>query len=99
MSSEEACRALVGAIKEKLGRLDIVVNNAGVGYEYELTHPAGMADVAGTPPESWREVIAINLSSVYNVCHHALPVMTAGAFFRRIVSYSFAIQPMMRAFV
>jgi NAD(P)-dependent dehydrogenase (short-subunit alcohol dehydrogenase family) len=78
VSSEEACRALVGTAKEKLGRLDIVVNNAGVGYEYELTHPAGMADVAGTPPESWREVIAINLSSVYNVCHHALPVMTAG---------------------
>jgi NAD(P)-dependent dehydrogenase (short-subunit alcohol dehydrogenase family) len=78
VSSEGDCKKLVEATKAKLGRLDIVVNNAGVGYDYELSHPEGMADVAGTPPESWRDVIAINLSSVYNVCHHALPVMIAG---------------------
>jgi NAD(P)-dependent dehydrogenase (short-subunit alcohol dehydrogenase family) len=75
VSSETACGELIATTVQKLGRLDVVVNNAGVGYEYELTHPAGMADVAGTPPESWRDVIAINLSSVYNVCHHALPAM------------------------
>jgi len=78
VSNESECAALVQSVRSKLGGLDIVVNNAGVGYDYELSHPAGMADVAGTPPESWRDVIAINLSSVYNVCHHALPAMIAG---------------------
>jgi NAD(P)-dependent dehydrogenase (short-subunit alcohol dehydrogenase family) len=78
VSSEPACRALVEQTRERFGRLDIVVNNAGVGYDYELSHPGGMADVAGAPPESWRDVIAINLGSVYNVCHHALPLVIAG---------------------
>jgi NAD(P)-dependent dehydrogenase (short-subunit alcohol dehydrogenase family) len=77
VSSEEACRDLVRAAHERMGGLDIVVNNAGVGYEYEIDHPGGMSDVAAAPPESWRDVIAINLSSVYNVCHHALPLLIA----------------------
>jgi NAD(P)-dependent dehydrogenase (short-subunit alcohol dehydrogenase family) len=72
VSSEPACRELVETVRARFGGLHIIVNNAGVGYDYELTHPAGMADVAGTSPESWRDVIAINLSSVYNICHHAL---------------------------
>ena len=75
VSDEESCRALVEATRARLGGLDIVVNNAGVGYDYELAHPGGMGDVATAPPESWRDVIAINLSSVYNVCRHALPAM------------------------
>lgn len=77
VSSEPDCKALVERVRTECGGLDIVVNNAGVGYDYELSHPAGMADVAGTPPESWRDVIAINLSSVYNICHNALPLLIA----------------------
>jgi NAD(P)-dependent dehydrogenase (short-subunit alcohol dehydrogenase family) len=78
VSRDDACRTLVESACDRLGRLDIVVNNAGVGYDYELTHPGGMSDVATTPPESWDEVIAINLGSVYHVCRHALPRLIAG---------------------
>ena len=79
VSSDEDCGRLVAAVVERLGGLDIVVNNAGVGYDYELTHPGAMADLASTPPASWQDVIAINLSSVYNVCRHALPhIFAAG---------------------
>ncbi|HVR30542.1 MAG TPA: SDR family NAD(P)-dependent oxidoreductase [Thermoanaerobaculia bacterium] len=78
VSSEESCRGLVAEIRARLGAVHIVVNNAGVGYDYELTHPGGMNDLAATPPEHWRDVIAINLSSVYNVCRQALPSMIEG---------------------
>ena len=79
VSSDEDCGRLIAAVAERLGGLDIVVNNAGVGYDYELTHPGAMGDLASTPPASWQDVIAINLNSVYNVCRHALPhIFAAG---------------------
>jgi len=78
VSSEESCRELVAETRARLGGVHVVVNNAGVGYDYELTHPGGMGDLAATPPESWRDVLSINLGSVYNVCRHALPSMIEG---------------------
>jgi 3-oxoacyl-[acyl-carrier protein] reductase len=57
---ERAISAAVG----RFGALDIVVNNAGVGI---------FADVADMSPEQWNDVIATNLTGVFNVCHAAIP--------------------------
>lgn len=59
------------------GRLDTLVNNAGVGWSYGVEHPGTMAALADTPPQAWREVMRINLDSVYYTCHAALPVLLA----------------------
>src|SRR5581483_2385883 len=54
----------IEAIVARFGGLDILVNNAGVGI---------FANVADLAPEQWNEVIATNLTGVYNACHAAIP--------------------------
>ena len=71
---DDAQRIIEAAVAA-YGGVDILVNNAGVGYSYEPTHPKGMAALADTPPEYWRDVININLNSVYYTSRHAIPQM------------------------
>jgi len=61
------------------GNYTVLVNNAGVGWNYGVTHPGSMAALRDTSAEQWREVMRINLDSVYFMCHAALQHMTAGA--------------------
>ena len=63
---EESVRAAVAEAVEKLGRIDIVVNAAGVGGG----GPVHMVDAA-----EWDRVVDINLKGTFLVCKHALPQM------------------------
>ena len=56
------------------GDFSVLVNNAGVGWAYGVERPGSMAVLGDTPPDLWREVMRINLDSVYFLCRGALPV-------------------------
>ena len=73
VSKEGDCARLVEECVKTYGRLDVVVNNAGVGWSYAEQHANGMAGVAETPSDAWLDVVNIDLNSVYYVCKHALP--------------------------
>ena len=53
---------------ESFGRLDVMVNNAG------LAEPAPLDEI---PLESWNRVIAVTLTSVFLGMKHCLPIMRA----------------------
>lgn len=57
------------------GRIDILINAAGVGYSWEDRSPGSMAETATCSPEKWREVMAINLDSLFYMCRLAVPQM------------------------
>jgi 3-hydroxybutyrate dehydrogenase len=61
----EIAQMIEAAIKE-FGRLDIVVNNAGIQHT---------APVEQFPPDRWDAVIAINLSANFHTIRAALPNM------------------------
>ena len=63
-----ASEAVSRAVAE-LGRLDILVNNAGGGEERKPT--------IESDPDRWAQTVAVNLTSVYNVTHVALPHLIA----------------------
>ena len=62
-------KRLVETVHGKAGRLDVLVNNAGIG---------SFDAVDRLPPESFREVIETNLFGPYYAIHHAAPLMKKG---------------------
>lgn len=67
-----AAQAIAHAV-QTFGGLDILINNASVGWSYEQVLPGSMAATADSPPSAWREVVRINLESVHLMCHYAIP--------------------------
>jgi len=63
-----AVAAFVSRTAGDLGRLVVLVNNAGVG---------AFASVADMDPAEFRRVIDTNLVGVFNFCHAAIPSMRA----------------------
>jgi 3-hydroxybutyrate dehydrogenase len=59
---------MVAFAHRELGRLDILLNNAGVQH---------VAPVDEFPIEKWDQIIAINLTSAFHATRAALPIMKA----------------------
>lgn len=56
----------MAAVEEKFGRLDVLVNNAGI---------AVAKNIEDTTLEEWRRTMAINLDGVFFGCQQAIPLM------------------------
>ncbi len=62
-------KALVKEAGKRLGGLDVLVNNAGIGAFH---------NVEDMHPEVWRALLETNLSGVFYCCREAIPVMKRG---------------------
>jgi NAD(P)-dependent dehydrogenase (short-subunit alcohol dehydrogenase family) len=69
VSSEAEVRALIDAVLSRWGRLDVLVNNAGIYYQ---------ADAVSTPEAVWNEIMAVNLTGAFLCTKHAIPAMLRG---------------------
>ena len=68
-TAESAVIEAVGLLTSELGSIDILVNNIG-----GLIRRSPIRDM---PFELWKEVMAVNLDSMFLVTHHILPLITA----------------------
>ena len=75
LSTQETADAVVQTAVDAFGGVDVLVNNAGVGYSYRQTRPKSMEPIADSPPDDWDHVMAINLGSVVHCIRAVLPVM------------------------
>src|SRR5262245_21505807 len=69
LQDRSVCDAAVREAVRAHGRLQILVNNAGVGLH---------APLAETADEDWDRVLATNLTAVFRLTRAALPHLTAG---------------------
>jgi NADP-dependent 3-hydroxy acid dehydrogenase YdfG len=68
VGDDEQATAFVRRAHDELGRLDALVNNAGVML---------LGPIAGAPTDEWRRMIHANVFGVLYCTHAALPIMLA----------------------
>jgi NAD(P)-dependent dehydrogenase (short-subunit alcohol dehydrogenase family) len=75
LSKPEGAESVVDAALKAYGRIDILVNSAGVGYSWLDKSPGSMGVIHETTPEKWHEVMALNLDSTFYMCRLVIPQM------------------------
>jgi 3-oxoacyl-[acyl-carrier protein] reductase len=69
--SDQQVRGMIGKIQDYFGRLDILINNAGV------THWVKLADLEGLTDEIWDEILDVNVKGAFRCARAAQKLLDA----------------------
>jgi len=69
LSDDAAAQALVPDVLSEHGRLDVLVNNAGISW------PVPHASLDGLTADGWRRLLDVNLIAPWLLCTAALPAL------------------------
>jgi 2-dehydro-3-deoxy-L-rhamnonate dehydrogenase (NAD+) len=70
VTSADSAEAMVSAVLDRHGRLDVLVNNAGIG--------GPTATVETYPVDAWHRVLEVNLFGVFHCTRACLPSLRGG---------------------
>jgi 3-hydroxybutyrate dehydrogenase len=93
MSQPEQIRAMARTAEAEFGKVDIVVNNAGIQH---------VAPIEEFPEAKWDAIVAINLSSAFHLIKAVVPGMKARRFGRIVniaSAHGLAASPFKAAYV
>jgi NAD(P)-dependent dehydrogenase (short-subunit alcohol dehydrogenase family) len=75
VSDPESVQKVLKAAKDEFGGLDILYNNAGIGYSATARFGVEMSDIVNTSVEDYRRVVDINLGGVFFFCKWGIPML------------------------
>jgi 3-oxoacyl-[acyl-carrier protein] reductase len=71
VAEDASCRAMVETVVSELGKLDILINNAGT------TRMVALDDLEGLTEEDWDTIMDVNVKGTFFCCRAAIPKMKA----------------------
>jgi 3-oxoacyl-[acyl-carrier protein] reductase len=71
VADDDAVRKMAERVQAEFGRLDAVVNNAG------MTHFVSHTDLEALTEEKWDQILAVNLKGPFFVCRATIPLLRA----------------------
>jgi meso-butanediol dehydrogenase / (S,S)-butanediol dehydrogenase / diacetyl reductase len=75
VSQSADVHSVLGRARDEFGGLDILYNNAGIGYSATERMGIGMADAVACSEEDWRRTLDINLTGVFLFCKFGIPML------------------------
>ncbi len=73
VSDPAAVERVLQVAQDSFGGLDILYNNAGIGYSATERMSIGMGDILSTSIEDWQRTLDINLNGVFYFCKFGIP--------------------------
>ena len=74
VTDEDAVAALIADLHKRLGRIDVLVNNAGIHPKHPERRYYKFDEI---PRADWNRVLDINLTAPFTLCRLVLPIMRA----------------------
>lgn len=71
VTDEQSVRSVIQTIDESYGRLDVLINNAGIALRVN----GRKSLVVDTPLEDWQRTMETNLTGTFLLSKHAVPLM------------------------
>ena len=71
VTDEDQVRDMYARVKDEMGRIDVLFNNAGI-------NPNDDTSVLDTPLDAWQRVQDVNLRGVFLCCKHGIPHLLEG---------------------
>jgi 3-oxoacyl-[acyl-carrier protein] reductase len=90
LTEDKAARDLVAAVKKKFGRLDILINSAGM---VQTGRKGKASPVERIDDDEWRRALSLNLDTCFFVTRAAIPLMQRQRY-GRIVNISSVSGPL-----
>jgi NAD(P)-dependent dehydrogenase (short-subunit alcohol dehydrogenase family) len=67
ITSEDDCASIAGTVVERFGRIDVLVNNVGIG--------TGDTSATRLDEEAWDLIHDVNVKGMWMTCKHVLPLL------------------------
>ncbi|HEY1837002.1 MAG TPA: SDR family NAD(P)-dependent oxidoreductase [Rhizomicrobium sp.] len=75
VSNSADVRAALALAKDTFGGLDILYNNAGIGFSAKARMGVEMTDTVNCTEKDWDRIVAINLTGVFLMCKYGIPML------------------------
>ncbi len=77
ISDSDAVQAVIATARSAFGGLDVLYNNAGIGYSAQTRFGIAMSDIVNCTEDDWNRILDINIGGTFRMCKYGIPELIA----------------------